>query len=192
MRAAIAASSEVDMDAKQGPGKGYRLEITTKTGERPGDWTMDHRPDHATCVDLARSTGGPGAQWALREAAATEPVATGSVGDRLIGAWASTLEYGDLREFAQDHTNRETMAELGRRFHSLEKIAGVEPFDPTILHKSARDAHSTATRHCCLFLLHVWNRGPWKAGKFEVTEALSCWDDKNRAAFLWAASPWWA
>ena len=42
-------------------------------------------------------------------------------------------------------------------------------------------------------MLAVWNPDvEWQCGRFDLMEALCCWDDRHRAAFLmWAAEPWW-
>lgn len=48
--------------------------------------------------------------------------------------------------------------------------------------------------HAARFVLSVWNPHPKrKCGKFDLHNALSCWDRQHRAAFLaWAQDPWWA
>lgn len=48
--------------------------------------------------------------------------------------------------------------------------------------------------HAARFVLSVWNPHPKrKCGKFDLHNALSCWDRSHRAAFVaWAQDPWWA
>ena len=43
------------------------------------------------------------------------------------------------------------------------------------------------------FVLSVWNPGTqWKCGRFNLHEALWCWDHAHKEAFLrWCAEPFW-
>ena len=43
------------------------------------------------------------------------------------------------------------------------------------------------------FVLSVWNPSTdWKCGRFQIHDALSCWDGRHQEAFLrWCADPWW-
>lgn len=197
----------------------------TAANVRPGevapdswDATCKREPDRELAGEMARGVGGPGATWTiyaplsaeqiatakatgaplLDEAHGREPVETGIVGDRMIGAWAETLAFPDLREHhhsANNSDNGATMSDLCERFHVLDaEIPGVRPWDPVKLDRWLRTGPgcTSATRHAALFVLHVWNQGPWKAGAFDATKAIACWDGRNRAAFLsWAAAPWW-
>lgn len=54
-------------------------------------------------------------------------------------------------------------------------------------------APGTGALHAARFVLAVWNpRTEWKCGRFDLMEALHCWDDDHREAFLtWARKPWW-
>ncbi len=93
-------------------------------------------------------------------------------------------------------TVRERMTLLAASFPELERRAPIHPFDALEL---ARWAKSGAPGHggrcAALFVLSVWNPydyAKWKAGRFDVHEALGVWDDDHRAAFLaWVKDPWW-
>ena len=52
---------------------------------------------------------------------------------------------------------------------------------------------SSGERYAAQFVLAVWDPNhPWKAGKFDIMEALRSWDSTTHAVFLeWAAEPWW-
>ena len=69
--------------------------------------------------------------------------------------------------------------------------AGANPFDADLL-----DANFAGSSHgekvSIAFLLNVWNPGhEWKAGTFDVLDALGIWDGSKRAAFCtWAKDPW--
>lgn len=87
------------------------------------------------------------------------------------------------------------VTELARTFHSLERAEGIEPFDAEALWICAQNEHLTPAEHqAAVFILNVWggpNDRPWPT--FDVMEAVSRWDNQNRAAFVaWAKEPWWA
>jgi hypothetical protein len=172
----------------------WTIEITS--GGKRWSATTDKRPPRDMAESIAQATGGPGALWrVLPPGDNAEPVETGAVVERLIGAWAETLQYADLRERdRQLNDNRATMTELAERFHVLKGEPGVRPWDAAKLDRWAVSAAPTpATRQAAAFVLHVWNSSnEWKAGPFDAVRALSSWDARNRAAFLsWAAAPWW-
>ncbi len=85
---------------------------------------------------------------------------------------------------------RERFQSLADSFN-LHK-AGVHPFDPNRLDEHFAAASSGEQATIC-FLLNLWDSTTdWRAGKFDVFDALGTWDDDNRSAFLaWAANPWW-
>lgn len=85
------------------------------------------------------------------------------------------------------------MEALALSFPSLERAAGVSPWDAEAFAAwAAGPAPSQGMRCAAQFVLTVWNHYvEWECGRFDVMEALSCWDDRHRAAFLgWAANPW--
>ena len=69
---------------------------------------------------------------------------------------------------------------------------GVDPWDALELAEKFTGA-SHGERCVIQFLLNLWDAGGnWECGKFDVIEAYSVWDEKNRNAFLgWATDPWW-
>ena len=74
---------------------------------------------------------------------------------------------------------------------ALDK-AGAEPFDAELLDANYAGA-SHGEKVSIAFILNVWDPGrEWKAGKFDLIDALRIWDDSKRAAFCdWAREPWW-
>lgn len=84
---------------------------------------------------------------------------------------------------------------LARSFHSLREAPGLTPWNTG---KFDRWAAGPAPGHGALcgarFVLSVWNSAvAWKCGRFNIHEAMLCWDSDHRAAFLlWANEPWWA
>ena len=69
---------------------------------------------------------------------------------------------------------------------------GASPFDPDLLDRQYEGA-SHGEKVSIAFLLNVYNpTHPWKAGKFDLMDALGLWDEQKKAAFVkWAASPFW-
>jgi len=69
---------------------------------------------------------------------------------------------------------------------------GTDPWDALTLAANFNGA-SHGERCVIQFLLNLWDAsGNWDCGKFDVIEAYSVWDEKNRNAFLkWATEPWW-
>lgn len=89
--------------------------------------------------------------------------------------------------------NRLNMAWLCRQFPTLRHAHGADPFDADALDVWVRSGAATsASRNAVRFVLQVWNSGEaWKAGPFNVVDAMAGWDDAHRAGFLrWAADPW--
>lgn len=84
----------------------------------------------------------------------------------------------------------ERFQDLVNRF-GLKK-SGASPFDANLLDANYAGA-SHGEKVSIAFLLNVWNPGhEWKAGKFDVMDALCVWDDAQRRAFCdWAKEPWW-
>jgi len=70
----------------------------------------------------------------------------------------------------------------------------VKPFNAAALDKWSKTATiPRQARHAARFVLSVWDStNRWKAGPFNVHDALAAWDDEHREAFAeWAARPWW-
>lgn len=89
--------------------------------------------------------------------------------------------------------DRARMSALARAFPVLRGKPGVEEWDPETLDQWAAGAASSSERHAVAFVLSVWNcHHRWKAGKFDVMDALSTWDEENRQPFVeWAMKPYW-
>lgn len=105
--------------------------------------------------------------------------------------------------------DRNRMADLARSFPELARRAPIEPFEPDTLDRWACSGAPGHAGSCAArFVLSVWTGDtgaldihrkratdrvwPWKCRRFELHEALACWDDEHRAAFLaWARNPWW-
>lgn len=85
------------------------------------------------------------------------------------------------------------VAALAALFPALTGAPGVSPWDALALNLWACRGASHGEQLAARFVLTVWNQHEaWECGRFDVMEALSVWDDKNRAAFLtWARQPWW-
>lgn len=96
-------------------------------------------------------------------------------------------------------TLREQMVLLARSFPTLEHVSALEYEDgsginPTGLDKWACGPEPGHGALCAArFILAVFNsRSTWKCGKFDLMEAMGCWDTRHRAAFVaWAKEPWW-
>ena len=86
------------------------------------------------------------------------------------------------------------MEELAKGFPSLQGRPGLRPWDADKLHGWANShGASNGALSSARFLLSVWNPvRNWKCGRFNLMEALLCWDEAHRQAFLqWAQKPWW-
>ena len=87
------------------------------------------------------------------------------------------------------------MEALALSFPSLEHAPGVSPWEPEVFAEwAAGPAPSHGTRCAAPLVLLVWNSyAEWPCGRFDLMDALACWDDRHRAAFIaWAQKPWWA
>lgn len=90
---------------------------------------------------------------------------------------------------------RKCMEVLARSFPSLQNATGIAPWDAKVLEGWACSPAPSHGMLCAAqFLLTVWNPyEEWECGKFDVMDALGCWDSEHHAAFLaWARAPWWA
>lgn len=94
-------------------------------------------------------------------------------------------------------TGRRRMVRLALSFHSLERAPLADrhgEFDPVYFARWAnRELYSHGARCAAQFILSVWNcRVRWRIGRFDLQEAMQCWDLSHREAFLaWAREPWW-
>lgn len=92
-------------------------------------------------------------------------------------------------------TNREALKELARTFPILADLAMFQPgahFDGDVMDAYRGDLCHGAL--CSLrFVGSVWNpTAKRKCGKFDLHDAMSCWDREHREAFVaWASDPWW-
>jgi hypothetical protein len=80
------------------------------------------------------------------------------------------------------------------RFPRLRSSPHLTPFSAEKFSRYwKRNAYSNSEHHMVAFVLNVWNR-TWarKAGwRFDLVEAIACWDDTNRTAFLaWCQRPY--
>ncbi len=83
------------------------------------------------------------------------------------------------------------MSALAESFPSLRVMAGVRPFMPKLIDQQL--SHLTICEpelHAGRLVLSVWScEHPWKAGRFDLFEALLWWDAEHRASFLrWVQS----
>jgi len=88
------------------------------------------------------------------------------------------------------------MSELATSFPTLAGgVPGVLPWDAEALEEwAAGPAPSHGGLCAARFVLSVWNgcTDDWRCGRFDAMEALGCWDNQHRAAFVaWASDPWW-
>ena len=97
-----------------------------------------------------------------------------------------------------DHDSHEKcgarMTALGLSFPTLAHADGVSPWDPERLEAWLRSGAPGHGAQCAgRFVLSVWNSyHEWRSGRFDLQEALGCWDAQHRAAFVaWAAKLWW-
>jgi hypothetical protein len=83
---------------------------------------------------------------------------------------------------------------LATSFHGLRTAPGTWPWDALRLDSWAAGPAPGRGAFCAAkFVLAVWNpRAQWECGRFDLMEALACWDAEHHAAFLeWAREPWW-
>ena len=86
------------------------------------------------------------------------------------------------------------MTALALSFPTLADADGVGPWDPDRLEAWLRSGAPGHGAQCAgRFVLSVWNSyHEWACGRFDLHEALGCWDAKHRSAFVaWIAKPWW-
>jgi hypothetical protein len=86
------------------------------------------------------------------------------------------------------------MTALCESFPTLREADGVSPWDAERLEAWLLSGAPGHGAHCAgRFVLSVWNSyDQWRCGRFDLHEALSCWDEAHRRAFLaWSARPWW-
>jgi len=91
-------------------------------------------------------------------------------------------------------TYRLRMALLTWTFPSLREADGVHAWEPERFDDWLMSGAPGHGARCAgRFLLSVWDPDhPWRSGRFELHEALGCWDQEHRAAFgAWVAAPWW-
>src|SRR4051812_25322802 len=84
------------------------------------------------------------------------------------------------------------MSALARSFPSLREADGLAPWDPLRFEQWLESGAPGHGAKCAgRFVLSVWNPyTSWPSGAFDLHEALACWDDAHRAAFVaWVRSP---
>ncbi len=104
----------------------------------------------------------------------------------------------ELRRVTWTRDGRHQMAALGRLFPSLREAPGIHPWDPETLIEWLNGPVPGHGAACAgRFLLGVWNSGTdWtelglgSPGRFDVFEAMACWDREHVAAMLkWLELP---
>lgn len=89
----------------------------------------------------------------------------------------------------------ERIADFAEQFPSLRLASGVRPWDADVFDVWAAGANLPhGTRCTARFVLAVWDPNhQWRAGAFDLMEALRVWDERHHRSFLaWAEAPWWA
>ncbi len=84
------------------------------------------------------------------------------------------------------------MTDLARSFPSLQGMPGVSSWHPAAL--AARIPTMSHGEACAArFVLEVWAGGSYPdVQRFDLVEALQCWDRKHQeAAAAFCAKPWW-
>lgn len=109
-------------------------------------------------------------------------------------AWAKLLRLAVKEEGPRPRTDSigRRMSELAERFHVLNRLPGVRPWDPVTLAEVVflRGA-ATSVEHAASFVLKVYNN-QFPCPPFNLIAAMASWDCDNQAAFLsWAEAPWW-
>lgn len=97
-------------------------------------------------------------------------------------------------ECSQQERGEAKMTKLALSFPALSGADGVKPWDAERLEAWLRSGAPGHGAKCAgRFVLSVWNPyHEWRAGRFDVHEALGCWDARHSAAFVaWISSPWW-
>lgn len=83
---------------------------------------------------------------------------------------------------------------FAQEFSCLWNAPGIRPWKPLVLDEWAASGVPSHGELCTArFVLSVWNPDEeWKSGRFDLMEALRCWDAQHHQAFLsWASNPWW-
>lgn len=86
------------------------------------------------------------------------------------------------------------MTALALSFPTLHAPDGVSPWDAERLEAwLGSGAPGHGARCAGRFVLSVWSSyREWQCGRFDLHEALGCWDDEHHRAFLaWILRPWW-
>ena len=86
---------------------------------------------------------------------------------------------------------------IAKSFPSLERVAGITPWNPDEIAEVAKEmilyANCEAIRASSQFILGVWDCDrKWPCGRFDVLWAMRHWNDEDQQAFRsWCAAPWW-
>lgn len=83
------------------------------------------------------------------------------------------------------------MSQLAKRFPGLAGRPGIEPFEAAKICRWLGKV-SSGEAHAARFLLCLWNRGfvAEPSTRFDLVDAWSTWDEKNRAALrTWLDKP---
>ena len=97
------------------------------------------------------------------------------------------------------------MTALARSFPELRRAAPLDPFAPEVLDAYACSGVGHGASCAARFVLSVWSgdtgaldigrESPawvWQCQRFDLHEALQCWDEGHRAACVaWVSAPWW-
>jgi hypothetical protein len=118
----------------------------------------------------------------------------------LIGRLRAALpKEASMNTHHQNPTRKELsmndrMEILAQSFPTLRGVPGTQPWDPERFETWAAGPAPSHGAFCAArFILAVYNStDEWQCGTFDLMEALACWDDQHRAAFLeWVREPWW-
>lgn len=84
--------------------------------------------------------------------------------------------------------------QLAVSFPCLRLAPGISEgrWDAVALDNWAASGASSGEKHAARFVLGVWSPyEAWRAGSFDVFDAVQVWDEQHRAAFqCWVADPW--
>ncbi len=88
-------------------------------------------------------------------------------------------------EYDPEEPNGARMTGLAQSFPGLISADGVMPWDAERLEAWLCSGAAGHGAKCAgRFVLNVWNPyHEWRAGHFDLHEALGCWDARHRAAF---------
>jgi hypothetical protein len=109
-----------------------------------------------------------------------------------VRGFVSLIEQQRARRDRWPRDGREAMTTLAALFPSMRGVPGTDPWNVEMLIEwSNSGAPTSGSIWAARFLLSVWNPSTnWSefglpgAGKFDVHEAWSCWDDVHRAAAM--------